>query len=152
MPAEKNANMTQPIICQSDRLFLEPRHFVPVAIPENVDQSRILKADLEANDIPVQLEIREAEMDTKFLGGVPVLVPEQAFEYASEIVSIRELDAIDDEDEVADEDFEDDDDDDDDDFDEEWDGGDDEDFEDDDDDELDFEADFSSDNDFDDFN
>jgi hypothetical protein len=87
MPANQKSNVTNAIVCELER-------FVPVAIPENLNQSRTLKADLEAYNIPVQLELREAEMDADLLGGVPVLVPEGSFEQASEIVSLIELSAL----------------------------------------------------------
>ena len=96
MPAEQKTQLAQAAVCENDHFVLEPERFVPVAIPGKLDQSRNLKADLEAYDIPVQLELREAEMDAESLGGIPVLVPEGSLEHASEIINIIELNALDD--------------------------------------------------------
>jgi hypothetical protein len=110
-------------VCESERPVAMP-YFVPVAIPDKRDQSRNIKADLEACDIPALLEIQEAEMDADKLGGIPVLVPEGSFELASEIVDMIELDAIDDEADFEEdefEEFEDDDEEDEEEEEEEWD-------------------------------
>lgn len=107
-------------VCESDRSVAIPC-FVPVAIPNRLDQSRNLKADLEAYDIPALLEIHEAEMDAETLGGIPVLVPEGSFERASEIADMIELNSIDDEADFEEDEFEEFEDDDDDEEDEDWD-------------------------------
>jgi len=117
MPAEQNSRLTTAVALGSDRHESESSRFVTVAIPEKLDQSKNLKADLESYDIPAFLEIEEAEMDAEKLGGIPVLVPECIFEQASEIVGRLELNALDDddiddfedddEDEEVDEEFED---------------------------------------------
>ncbi len=99
MPAEQNLKLTGGVAMESERIVLDATNFVPVAIPNNLLQSKSLKADLQARDIPALIEIEEKEMDADQLGGIPVLVPEGAFELASEIVGSIELDALDDEDE-----------------------------------------------------
>jgi hypothetical protein len=96
-------------------------YFVPVAIPDKLDQSKNLKADLETYDIPALLEIHEAEMDADKLGGIPVLVPEGSFELASEIVDMIELNSIDDEADFEEDEFEEFEDDEDEEEEEEWD-------------------------------
>ncbi len=107
MPAEQNSRLTTAVTLGNDHLSSEFSRFVTVAIPEDLNQSKNLKADLEAYDIPVLLEVEEAEMDAEKLGGIPVLVPECTFEQASEIVGQLELNAIDDDDFEEDEDEED---------------------------------------------
>lgn len=92
-------------VCESERPVAMP-YFVPVAIPDKLDESRNLKADLEACDIPALLEIHEAEMDAENLGGIPVLVPEGSFELASEIVDMIELSSMDDEADFEEDEFE----------------------------------------------
>jgi hypothetical protein len=96
MPTEQTTKATLVVDLDQPRLDLEAAHFVPVAIPDNLNQSLTLKADLEACDIPACLQVEEAEMDADQLGGVPVLVPEGTFERASEIVGLLELNALDD--------------------------------------------------------
>ncbi|MFA5864913.1 MAG: hypothetical protein WC975_09520 [Phycisphaerae bacterium] len=98
MPAEQNSKQTTAVTLDQERLDSGSGHFVPVAIPGKLDQSKNLKADLEAYDIPALLEEQAAEMDAEALGGVPVLVPEGIFERASEIVGLIELNALDDDD------------------------------------------------------
>jgi hypothetical protein len=98
MPTEQTTKATLVVDLDQPRLDLQATHFVPVAIPDNLNQSKNLKADLEAYDIPVHLEIEEAEMDVDQLGGIPVLVPEGTFERASEIVGLLELNALEDDD------------------------------------------------------
>jgi len=86
---------------------LEASEFVPVAIPARLEQSELLKADLEAYEIPAILESEGEVPDSRVAGGIPVLVPECRLEQASEIVGSIELNAIDD---AEDDDFEEDDD------------------------------------------
>ena len=97
MPAEPDIKLSTALVLESDRLESTSVCLIPVAIPENLDQSKTLKADLEANHIPAVLE-EQAEMDAEQLGGIPVLVPEGAFELASEIVGQIELNAKEEED------------------------------------------------------
>jgi hypothetical protein len=94
MPAEPKTQITQAFVCENIPYIMEPERFVPVAIPENLDQSQSLKSDLEAYHIPVHLELREAEMDASTLGGIPVLVPEGTLEDSSELVGIAEMNAL----------------------------------------------------------
>ncbi len=103
MPTEQNSKLTILVDLDQARVDQEAAHFVTVAIPENLGQSKNLKADLEAYDIPAHLQVEEAEMDAELLGGVPVLVPEGAFERASEIVGLIELNALDDDDDFEEE-------------------------------------------------
>jgi hypothetical protein len=95
MPAEQKTKVAQADVCENNPYIVEPERFVPVAIPEKFDHSQSLKTDLEAYDIPVQLEVREAEMDDRTLGGIPVLVPEGTLDNASELVGIMDLNALD---------------------------------------------------------
>jgi hypothetical protein len=98
MPTEQNSKLTILVDLDHASVDQEAARFVTVAIPENLGQSKNLKADLEAYDIPVHLQVEEAEMDADLLGGVPVLVPEGVFERASEIVGLIELNALEDDD------------------------------------------------------
>ncbi len=152
MPMEKTDNRLR--MCKYNFVDIDFENFVTVAIPESMEQSKMLKADLQENNIPALLEDEITEMNAVQLGGTPVLVPESKFEEASEIIGMIELSSIDDDED--DFDFEDDFDDDlDDDLDDElddedWDDEDDLDDEDWDDDEDDID-DFDIDDDLDDF-
>ncbi len=150
MPIQEKDNKL--IVSVSEDVFanLGFGNFVTVAIPESMEQSKMLKADLEAQNIPALLEQEITEMDAVQLGGTPVLVPESKFEEASEIIGMIELNALDDEDE-DDFDFDDDDLDDlDDDLDDEdWDE--DDDLDDDWDEDEDLDDDFDIDDELDDF-
>ncbi len=145
MTIQENINQPTTLISGDNLHDLKLTQFVAVAIPESMEQSMMLKSDLQAYEIPAILEQEITEMDEVQLGGSPVLVPECKFEQASEIIGMIELNAIDDDDD----DFDFDDDDFDDDLDEEEDE-DDEDWDDDDDNFDDEDEDFDLD-DFDEF-
>lgn len=81
---------------------------VPVAIPATIEMSRLLKADLEAHEIPAMLECELTNETVCLMAGVPVLVPESYLEQASRLLDEIEMSARDDDFDDLD-DFEDDD-------------------------------------------